>query len=598
MATSSIEQSLEEILSPKFRPESLTKLQLRSLLTEYSGLPLDELPPASAKKEVYLSYFEQYILKRKSQLLKRTKPEGKGILVVQADGSMKTTTGTPVKQTQRSKGDAKKHVEFDLKSGYFSDENPFQSPDKPATGRGRTPTPARRSSRRAVSASTTTSTPDDLEISRPSSRRFKLGKQDPPASPSPPPRKPQSPKVSPVPPKISPHLIHPYMEAPKQTRARLIRISLLLKLLFLFSFTSVLFLYLHFISLVPMCPQNKRCTASSFQDWAFAPWRRVLSDRFPSLFPSSEPFFCWPCPAYADCITDSTTGITTVHCHAGFKLYHPWLGLFGPACRPDPKQQGAADALAQHLERFLSERLGEALCSSHNVESLPSHVPATSPLLADQEIRSKAVFSERSLKEHVKSTAGPWQEDPKRFDSLFDLAIKRLIKASILSTEKKTPDGPILVVACHPVYPWTCVLGCNIRSIVKEHWMHIILVLMLVVAILYARLKIIQSSKRHSMASNLGEAVLVKLVEQEYLNRSDPMTYPSTVPVNQLRDALLVDVPSDSEKRRIWANVSSLIHRNSNVRESVTTIKGEQHRVWEWIGPEVLSPTKHTGRDR
>jgi len=33
-----------------------------------------------------------------------------------------------------------------------------------------------------------------------------------------------------------------------------------------------------------------------------------------------------------------------------------------------------------------------------------------------------------------------------------------------------------------------------------------------------------------------------------------------------------------------------MISQNSNVRESVMSIKGEQHRVWEWIGMDVLSP--------
>jgi len=45
-------------------------------------------------------------------------------------------------------------------------------------------------------------------------------------------------------------------------------------------------------------------------------------------------------------------------------------------------------------------------------------------------------------------------------------------------------------------------------------------------------------------------------------------------------------------RNRLWPLVVKAIGRNSNVRESVMAIKGDQHRVWEWVGSDVLSSLK------
>jgi hypothetical protein len=102
MIQTNIDIPLEEILSPSFKPSSLTKLQLRSLLAEHGNIKFEDLPVASAKKDVYLQMFETNIKGRRHIILKSVKgvrPEGKGIVVVGADGSLATTDGTALKVT-------------------------------------------------------------------------------------------------------------------------------------------------------------------------------------------------------------------------------------------------------------------------------------------------------------------------------------------------------------------------------------------------------------------------------------------------------------------------------------------------------------------
>ena len=105
--------------------------------------------------------------------------------------------------------------------------------------------------------------------------------------------------------------------------------------------------------------------------------------------------------------------------------------------------------------------------------------------------------------------------------------------------------------------------------------------------------------------------------------QEDPEKYATSIPVLQLRDALFhsshcrrddgkrtmmaaeknnsedlgnsienVSQMSEKDKKWIWKIVMARLQRNSNIRESMMTWKGDTHIVWEWIGPAVLSPKK------
>ena len=56
--------------------------------------------------------------------------------------------------------------------------------------------------------------------------------------------------------------------------------------------------------------------------------------------------------------------------------------------------------------------------------------------------------------------------------------------------------------------------------------------------------------------------------------------------MNQLRDAVLIKL-NGKQKSQLWSKISHEISRNSNIVESITTVRGEQTRVWEWIGADV-----------
>lgn len=41
------------------------------------------------------------------------------------------------------------------------------------------------------------------------------------------------------------------------------------------------------------------------------------------------------------------------------------------------------------------------------------------------------------------------------------------------------------------------------------------------------------------------------------------------------------------QKSQVWSKISNEVSKNSNIVESITTVRGEQTRIWEWIGADV-----------
>ncbi|KAG0020221.1 inner nuclear membrane protein enriched at telomere/subtelomere region [Entomortierella chlamydospora] len=91
----------------------------------------------------------------------------------------------------------------------------------------------------------------------------------------------------------------------------------------------------------------------------------------------------------------------------------------------------------------------------------------------------------------------------------------------------------------------------------------------------------------HSLVNN----VLNKLADQSHYHYIDPvLCLDPYLPQIHLRDALLTNVQTPARRQELWDKVSAIVDRNANVRVSAQEVRGEIHRVWEWIGASgVLS---------
>ncbi|KAF9179037.1 inner nuclear membrane protein enriched at telomere/subtelomere region [Haplosporangium sp. Z 767] len=99
--------------------------------------------------------------------------------------------------------------------------------------------------------------------------------------------------------------------------------------------------------------------------------------------------------------------------------------------------------------------------------------------------------------------------------------------------------------------------------------------------------------KEAKIINDLVANVLAKLAEQAHYCHIDPILYPDLfVPQIHLRDALLADVHSPARRNELWEKVSAVVDMNANVRVSAQEVRGEIHRVWEWVGATGVLSSK------
>ena len=89
----------------------------------------------------------------------------------------------------------------------------------------------------------------------------------------------------------------------------------------------------------------------------------------------------------------------------------------------------------------------------------------------------------------------------------------------------------------------------------------------------------------------LVDIALDRLATQAAL-KEDGRVGESFISVGQLRDDVLRNVFSSSERERVWTGVRRIVEANSNIRAATRegAKTGEWSRVWEWIGPVNLAP--------
>lgn len=108
---------------------------------------------------------------------------------------------------------------------------------------------------------------------------------------------------------------------------------------------------------------------------------------------------------------------------------------------------------------------------------------------------------------------------------------------------------------------------------------------------MYGRNKIVSYQQATAQIPGLVSTTLDRLATQAALNLDGRSTEPF-ISVGQLRDDVLRNVFSASERERVWQNVRKIVEGNSNVRAATREggKTGEWSRVWEWIGPVDLAP--------
>lgn len=110
-------------------------------------------------------------------------------------------------------------------------------------------------------------------------------------------------------------------------------------------------------------------------------------------------------------------------------------------------------------------------------------------------------------------------------------------------------------------------------------------VVLVAIAFIFLQYKITQRQKKKKIINGLVANVLSKLSIQAHYYYVDPVLHTDPfLPQLHLRDALLANVHSPTERQEIWAQVEKIVEKNSNVRVGSQEVRGEPHRTWEWVG--------------
>ncbi|KAJ3074431.1 inner nuclear membrane protein enriched at telomere/subtelomere region, partial [Quaeritorhiza haematococci] len=208
------------------------------------------------------------------------------------------------------------------------------------------------------------------------------------------------------------------------------------------------------------------------------------------------------------------------------------------------------------------------------------------------------------------------------FEEAWETALPHIPTAlsSTTTTSSKNPARRVFISHNPPVMSLPCRLRRSMWETIRAYYSELVLSGLTLIGCLvlwYRRQMALHDARIVSM---LVEDVLDMIHEESENNRLDPVRHPVPgLPLVQLRDHFLPLVvpkttdddansdgsggaavgsgpildpsgrtrwylPDPRSRDRIWKQVASLVLRNSNVRELMVEVRGEEHVVWEWVG--------------
>ncbi|ORX86386.1 hypothetical protein K493DRAFT_269001 [Basidiobolus meristosporus CBS 931.73] len=274
---------------------------------------------------------------------------------------------------------------------------------------------------------------------------------------------------------------------------------------------------------------------------------------------------CTPCPPHAVCRNGEF-----VSCDRNYILKaNPLVSVVNPLhvkCVPDTVMLAKVDSTVELVKEILAERAGQAECDTKN--SIQAEM---SEVELKRLIASSSRVQDGEIEEIWSSVLRDLAEQQQRVRIMSDTNSKQLYFLSL-----------------DPKYPLQCRLRKGFYSFLIGYLKEIGASILVVATGIYAIARYNTHFSEKELVRDLVQQVLVRLAEQENLHYADPVQHPlSAVSVVQLRDVLLRSMHNHVQRKHIWDKVRKIVETNSNVRSGVTEIRGEPHRVWEWVGTSI-----------
>ncbi|KAL1922895.1 uncharacterized protein VTP21DRAFT_9271 [Calcarisporiella thermophila] len=290
---------------------------------------------------------------------------------------------------------------------------------------------------------------------------------------------------------------------------------------------------------------------------------------------------CIPCPEHATCRDGHFA------CDENFvEKSHPFsfgkLLPLAPTCVPDITKQMYVQYIVDVVRGELAKHAGQVKCGYVR--------PPKEAIDAAEDIEQNYVLQYgipaetlRKTMHEVFSTMTPALSEFE-FDKYWRLAMldlsQRRDKVSV-----GLFDGERWLASLEPSLPFACRVKYAFINALLAHTNALLGTLGAVMGVLILRKELARRSRDALIVRGLVESAFRRLEEQERLHYVDPVQYSqSGLAVAHLRDALLADEHDPKRRNALWTRVQRIVEGNSNVRAITSEVRGEQHRVWMWVG--------------
>ncbi|KAG8981693.1 inner nuclear membrane protein enriched at telomere/subtelomere region [Tulasnella sp. JGI-2019a] len=302
-----------------------------------------------------------------------------------------------------------------------------------------------------------------------------------------------------------------------------------------------------------------------------------------------EPEICTACPSRAICTPDSVT------CQPPFILKPHWsvkyvpfapklldgMPLLGsvalpPTCVEDRERLRKIGGLVKGLEGWLARERGRKVCSGVKVAPGVDGGEAKVLGLEVEALRVSALTSTMRKAEDA--------------DDLFDKALAELEKYGAI-IKAADHEGVEYAAAVRADFNLACRLRVEARNTWATYRNHVFGLLGSFLSLYIFRRRRINNAIEDAKVKDLVEEALDTLEDREAAYHADPVsvTEPYVVPIH-LRDLILRDEHSPSGRQRVWEKVMKVVEGNANVRTNMEEVRGEDTKVWRWIGSTTSTP--------
>lgn len=305
-----------------------------------------------------------------------------------------------------------------------------------------------------------------------------------------------------------------------------------------------------------------------------------------------------PCPSHGICMNGNFVQCETDYVPEQHPLSFGGLVPLGVQCRPDTEKLTRIMAIADRMNDYLREKEGMVQCGTIRASPVTGPGSVIARGFSEDQLRS-LLWSEKNpnvpdnqFAEYLNSAL---QDLRSRKE---DVEIEEQVESKVIADQdQEDEDSPQDVIKTYfastkPKMDVSCRMRIESRRLAYRFRVELGSAAALAAFVAYIRGALAHRRAEQAQIAQLVQLALDKLSDQERMHYTDPVQNPQPyMATAHLRDFLLASEHSASKRTKLWQGVQRVVESNSNVRTRQVDLRGEWHRVWEWVGYQSSAPT-------